>query len=320
MATVAIDTPETQDFRIQTQKLSTKESALVIGSLTTAQDGKYQSLITGLEETREVERQMVDRLLDGATTLSSNNFASVHISLSPSEYEALAPRFPALLEQILDGLAVLGTLHLLNLTLSLLNLPGELRLAGFIVLSSDPDEGTILAQKPSQPSGQGKSQSATSAVALPLRRSVDPQREASKKALWELSSPSAPLIDAESLLTPADRARPIPACEPVVDGAAPTRKKACKNCSCGLAEFEAEEEKARKVVLIDGAEHGSTVEVGKGEKERLVKAAAAAPKITSSCGSCYLGDAFRCSSCPYLGLPAFKPGEKVEINSGTDDV
>lgn len=71
-----------------------------------------------------------------------------------------------------------------------------------------------------------------------------------------------------------------------------TQPKACANCSCGRKELE------DKL----GAEEA---------KKRLEQG-----KERSACGSCYLGDAFRCETCPYRGLPAFKPGSKVELGSG----
>jgi hypothetical protein len=52
--------PPTDDV----SRSSEKGPALVIGSLSTAQDGKYQRVVSELEATRQVERQMLDRLLD----------------------------------------------------------------------------------------------------------------------------------------------------------------------------------------------------------------------------------------------------------------
>jgi hypothetical protein len=53
------------DSRDLTVAAAPKGSALVIGSLATAQDGKYQALISQLETTRHVDRLLVDRLVDG---------------------------------------------------------------------------------------------------------------------------------------------------------------------------------------------------------------------------------------------------------------
>jgi anamorsin len=216
----------------------------------------------------------------------------VHITLAPADYETLIPNVSELLSQILSGLSPLGMLHL-HLSSEIQTLRSELILGGFTVLSVLPDEGLITAQKPGYSPGLSFSLKTKSLT----HTKTDP---AAKKALWAFGPSSGPMIDAEALLTPADKARPVPTCEPI-SASTPRRKKACKGCSCGLAELEEEERQTSKVVLLDGSIDGEARVVAQDEKLRLIKAAKAAPKATSSCGSCFLGDAFRCAGCPYLG-------------------
>ncbi|KAK4939612.1 electron carrier [Elasticomyces elasticus] len=113
------------------------------------------------------------------------------------------------------------------------------------------------------------------------------------------------LIDEDTLLDEDDLKRPIKIpteCKPKAK-----RRRACKDCTCGLAQkLEAEDKVKRenadqalntmKLQADDLAEVDFTVE-GK----------------VGSCGNCSLGDAFRCDGCPYIGLPAFKPGEEVTL-------
>ncbi|KJA24556.1 hypothetical protein HYPSUDRAFT_161825 [Hypholoma sublateritium FD-334 SS-4] len=318
--TAVYSSNESVPTSFQSQTSPSKGAALAIGSLSTAEDGKYQALVSKLEPTRSVEKQLLDRIVDQATVLEPSAYSSIHVVLSPSDYLSLESNLPSLLRQLLSALTPLGTLHLLHLTSPPKILSSELTLAGFTTISSPTDSVTIIAQKPAYAPSASlsfKNRSAGSVPLMKLNRKLDP---AKKQALWAIaSSPATPLVDAEALLTAADKARPVPTCEPVA-ASAPRRKRACKGCSCGLAELEEEERKNGKVVLLDGGQDGETMEVDQAERTRLVAAAKAAPKATSSCGSCFLGDAFRCASCPYLGLPAFKPGEKVEIDFSMDDL
>ncbi|KAF3341231.1 anamorsin [Carex littledalei] len=99
------------------------------------------------------------------------------------------------------------------------------------------------------------------------------------------------IIDEDSLLTEEDLTKPqLP-----IGGDCEVGKtrKACKNCTCGRAEAEAEAE-------------------GKLQKLDLTPDQINNPR--SACGSCGLGDAFRCGGCPYRGLPPFILGEKVAFS------
>ncbi len=66
--------------------------------------------------------------------------------------------------------------------------------------------------------------------------------------------------------------------------------KPCENCTCGKKE------------LFESAGGIEKLETG---------------QVESSCGKCYLGDAFRCASCPYLGKPAFEAGDTVKLQNAS---
>jgi len=112
-----------------------------------------------------------------------------------------------------------------------------------------------------------------------------------KEPVWKLSDDNDEIIDEDTLIEAADlNIKKLKQDDCEIDNKSGT-KKACKNCTCGRA---------------DGAiESKSVVKIDLEDKEASTK---------SSCGNCYLGDAFRCSGCQYRGLPAFKIGEKITIS------
>lgn len=83
------------------------------------------------------------------------------------------------------------------------------------------------------------------------------------------------------------------------------RRRACKDCTCGLAQKLEAEDKAKR------AEADSNL--AKLTADDLAEVDFTVQGKVGSCGNCALGDAFRCDGCPYIGLPAFKPGEEVRL-------
>ncbi|XP_058446910.1 anamorsin homolog [Malaya genurostris] len=149
----------------------------------------------------------------------------------------------------------------------------NLLLSGFINIASE-DGNVYIGEKPNYEVG-----SATK-LSFGLNKT-------NVAAVWKLdvNKDEEEQIDADELLDEDDKIKPT--AESLRVCGTTGKRKACKDCSCGLAEE------------LEAETRGSSVQ---------------SSAVKSSCGSCYLGDAFRCASCPYLGMPAFKPGEKIQLS------
>eukprot|EP00048_Salpingoeca_helianthica_P015594 m.227569 g.227569 ORF g.227569 m.227569 type:complete len:244 (+) comp17249_c0_seq1:188-919(+) len=184
----------------------------------------------------------------------------------------------ALFASILPLLAPGGTFVILNAS-GAADAALNLKLTGFTSIAQDGAK--LSAAAPAYAQGSSVS------VSLPLAKQP---AAAAAASVWRISADDDEddLIanGGEDLLDAADKAAPTTA--PEFDCEVGATKKACKNCSCGLAEIQA-------------------------ANDATEAAASRAAPAKSSCGNCYLGDAFRCSSCPYRGMPAFAPGQKVVL-------
>ena len=162
-------------------------------------------------------------------------------------------------------------------------------------------ESSAAAPLASAPSG---------AVPLPTRTS-----RAAKASLWAFTTAATasgavtPTIDESTLLTDADLERPTLVKREDCD--VKRTRKACKNCTCGLRE-----------ILLDEKEPDDLVQAGfEAAPNKTASAASTAGArkmksgVTSSCGNCYLGDAFRCGSCPYLGTTLLSLLPAVSLES-----
>ena len=93
------------------------------------------------------------------------------------------------------------------------------------------------------------------------------------------------------------------------------RRRACKDCTCGLAaklEADDAEKRAKADSDLAALNNPQIVTLSKDDLDDDEIDFTVKGKV-GSCGNCALGDAFRCDGCPYIGLPAFKPGEEVKL-------
>ncbi|KAF5101815.1 hypothetical protein D0Z00_000677 [Geotrichum galactomycetum] len=271
-------------------------------------------LIDKLASSPNLKRQVIDRLLEGKVKLDSSAYASIYIA--PTKAGVPQSLGKPLLEVLFDAL-----------------IPGGVLRGDFVVASSldsimtgfvESGDKTLLKPNNSAPQtisllNKRKPAAATGTKKmLPIFKKLNNNNKrdaADISGIVQLNlndnddDDDNDLIDENDLISQSLSASIIiPAkCDP---GPGKKRRKACKDCTCGLRELELQEEESRKQ-----KEQGTVVSLNLDDEIDFTVPG----KTGGSCGSCALGDAFRCDGCPYLGLPPFKPGEIINIAAIKND-
>lgn len=222
-----------------------------------------------------------DIVLSGILTPALSNH---DLALLAEICRILVPKGKLVLHEIIQDGAGDGTAKTKDKLVSLLKLSGFIDIAQPVRVEMKEDNvqsnGALFMLQAVTPDYEiGAAMKLTSLISRPAAAKV-----------WNLTGSdlmddNVELINDDDLLDEADKKKPDPASLRASCADGPKKRKACKNCTCGLAE-ELEQEAANNQPQVK----------------------------PSACGNCYLGDAFRCASCPYLGMPAFKPGEKVTLS------
>ncbi|RSL64166.1 Fe-S cluster assembly protein DRE2 [Fusarium floridanum] len=320
-ATLMIDPSD--DFVMPVSKsVSPPKRTLLLAPPTLASHSSALSSVLADYDRSVTDLQMLDRLSAGLVKLPPSTYDVVLILADASSMlgESLALMNRAVLGPVADALKPNGRLQSQDgNSLEESTLSKEAVLAGLVASRGGfekPDygdnEGAVtlkfgLKKKKNQPAPL-----ADGSVPLNLKKKNKPVEVKpvvpAGVGFIDLSDDldDDDLIDEDTLMTEEDLLRPInipPECQPK----AGKRRRACKDCSCGLAERLAKEDAEKR------AEADKKLESVKLATDDLAEIDFTVQGKVGSCGNCSLGDAFRCDGCPYIGLPPFKPGEEVRL-------
>ncbi|KOS20219.1 Fe-S cluster assembly protein DRE2 [Escovopsis weberi] len=279
----------------------------------------------------DTDLQMIDRLAAGLIHLPPSSYDLVLLLADPASSldEPVALLTRSVLARVADALKPSGRLRAHDGSADLSNaapaLTKEAVLAGLIASPGGFDkpnydgEGAVSLRLVSKRKDKDKSEPSSTTTTTTTTATASATPAPAKPAvpagvvlvdfsddLGADGDDDEDLIDEDTLLTEEDLKRPInipPECQPK----AGKRRRACKDCTCGLADRLAAEDAAQR------AQTEKQLQSLRLAADDLAEIDFTVQGKVGSCGNCALGDAFRCDGCPYIGLPPFKPGEEVRL-------